>query len=268
MPIFRKKKKFGLALGSGGAKGLVHIGILKVLEENGIKPDYIAGTSIGSLVGGIYAHFGEIGPVEDFFKGLDYKTLIKLFSDPVLKSGLLKGEKLVKYLDAYLKKGNIEDTKIPFIAVAADMVTADPVLLKKGNIARAVRASGSVPIAFTPVYMDKRYLVDGGLALSVPVDVVRKMGADIVLAVNLDSVFFAPKNRPKDPKKTHMISFVNEVPNMLRYNLAKENCRDADIVINPPIPEIGWDRFANGGDIIAKGEKEARKAIGKLKKLL
>ncbi|HRY60248.1 MAG TPA: patatin-like phospholipase family protein [Patescibacteria group bacterium] len=266
--IFKKHKKLGLALGSGGAKGLVHIGIIKVLEENDIKIDYIAGTSIGSLVGGMYAHFGKISPVEEFFMNLGYKTLLGLFSDPVMRSGLLKGEKLVKYLDDFLGGAKIEDTIVPFKAVATDMVTADPVVLSKGNLAEAARASGSVPIAFTPYKIGNKFLVDGGLSLSVPVSVVKEMGAQVVLAVNLDSVFFAPKNRVKNPAKIHAISFINEIPDMLRYNLAAENCRNADIVIEPKIPDVGWEKFAKGGDLIKAGEREARKVLQEIKKAI
>lgn len=266
--LFRKHKKFGIALGSGGAKGLVHIGILKVLEENGIRIDYIAGCSIGSLVGGLYAHFGEIAPVEKFFAGLDYKTLLRLFSDPVLNTGLLKGEKLVKYLDDYLSGGKIENCIIPFKAVATDLVTAQTVVIDKGKIAHAVRASGSVPIAFSPYKIGKRFLIDGGLSQSVPVSVVAEMGADVILAVNLDSVFFADGNRITNPDKVHTISFIDKIPDYLRFNLATHDCQDADIVITPQIPDIGWDKFADGADLIKAGENECRKKLEEIRRLL
>jgi NTE family protein len=179
------RKKVGLALGSGSARGFSHIGILRVFEEAQIPIDCIAGTSIGAIVGAFYAA-GVLGRYEEFLHQLDWKETLNFMLDPLLPvSGLLSGKKLERLFTSLLEERNIEDFALPFAAVAADVVTGEEIVLHRGNAVKAIRASMSIPGIFTPVYLEERFLVDGGIVSPVPVQAARQLGADVVIAVNL-----------------------------------------------------------------------------------
>jgi NTE family protein len=188
--IFRKKKrvpsgKIGLALGSGSARGWAHIGVIKALTEAGIHVDYVAGTSVGAVVGAVYAS-GRIDSFKDVVLQLDWKK-IAFFLDVVFpKSGLIDGNKIAEFIRSHVEEKNIEDLSLPFCAVSTDLATGNEVIIKDGDIIEAVRASISVPGVFTPVRKNGAILVDGGLVNPVPVSVVREMGADLVIAVDLN----------------------------------------------------------------------------------
>ena len=220
MPFLFAQPKVGLALGGGGAKGAATIGALKVLESAGIKVDYIAGTSIGAIVGGLYAAGYSATDLESYF--LDQGWLDVSDGD-VVEATLrrLLQEKGVESFD---------DTRIPFRCVTAEENTYNEVVLYSGKLSRAIRASMSVPHAFEPVKWGTMYLVDGGVANNLPVDVVRAMGADIVIAVDLQQ------------KKRHNpgIQINGEYSMLLRWFLdhsdekkREQNIKDADIYIHP-----------------------------------
>lgn len=190
-----KKKKVGLVLGSGGAKGLSHIGVIKFLEELDVKIDFIAGASIGALIGGAYASGLSIKEIEDIALETDLTSTAKLFSPGFGKSGLVTGSKVQEFLTSKLGNKNIEDLKIPFTAVATDIITGQEIHFNKGDLVEAIRASISIPIVFQPVIRNNIVLVDGGLVNPVPINVVREMGADHIIAVNI----LSSKNNP-DPK--------------------------------------------------------------------
>ena len=178
------QRKVGLALGGGSARGFAHIGVIHVLEAEGIPIDCIAGTSIGAIVGAVYAA-GQLPNAEEFLAKMDWKKVPSLL-DPLLPvSGLLGGKRLEKLFDSLLQKRSIEAFPIPFAAVAADLATGAEVVLTQGNAVKAIRASMSLPGIFTPVFFQERFLVDGGIVSPVPVVAARKLGADIVIAVNL-----------------------------------------------------------------------------------
>lgn len=266
MCLFRKKKKVGLALGSGGPRGLAHIGVIKALLENGIPIDYIAGSSIGAIVGGLYAYRGDICEVEKYFDKLTYRDMLKIFSDPRFAHGILKGEKAIKFLRKTVGRTRIEKLKIPFTAIACDLENGEAVEISKGDLALAMRASASLPVFFRPAKIGRRYLVDGGNTVPVPVEAVKKMGADIVIAVDLDDCYVSPKNYMKNVEKASMTQIAERALDILSYSLAKENTKNASIVIAPDVYDVGWRRFVNGGDIIAEGEKAARKMLPEIKK--
>ena len=174
----------GLALGSGSARGWAHIGVIQALTEAGIDIDYIAGTSIGSVVGSVFAA-GNIKALEEVAVRLDWKQIAYLFDVVLPKSGLIDGKKVAGFVRNHLREMNIEELPIPFCAVSTDLNTGDEVIIREGDIIEAVRASISIPGIFTPVRNNGRILVDGGLVNPVPVSVVREMGADFVIAVDL-----------------------------------------------------------------------------------
>ncbi|MBL0712847.1 MAG: patatin-like phospholipase family protein [Desulfosarcina sp.] len=187
--LFRKKNRFtgkvGLALGSGSARGWAHIGVIRALTEAGIHVDYITGTSIGALVGAVYAS-GGIGTLENVVLQFDWKQIAYFFDVVLPKSGLLDGKRISAFIRKHVKEINIEELPIPFCAIATDLGTGNEVVLKQGDIIEAVRASISIPGIFTPVKNNGTILVDGALVNPVPVSVAREMGADFVIAVDLN----------------------------------------------------------------------------------
>ncbi|MBC1260862.1 patatin family protein [Synechococcus sp. BSF8S] len=178
-------KSIGLALGSGGARGWAHIGVLRALQEAEITVNYISGASIGALVGAIYCA-GELDELEDFIRDLSWRDMLAYFDMVFPTSGLLDGSKVYELLSEHIQGMKIEESEIPFCCVATDLIKGEEVHLTTGSMVDAVRASISVPGIFTPFCHGDRYLVDGGIVNPVPVDVVRKMGAEIVIAVNLN----------------------------------------------------------------------------------
>jgi len=179
------RKTLGLALGSGGARGLSHIGIIRALEAAEIPIDYIAGASIGAFIGAMYVA-EELDAVEDFFQQMDWRILMSYFDVVFPTSGLLDGNRVYELLTQHLLDLRIEDARLPFCCIATDLVTGEEIHLKSGAIADAVRASISIPGIFTPFEHEGQFLGDGGIVNPVPVNVARQMGADIVLAVNLN----------------------------------------------------------------------------------
>lgn len=180
-----KRPVIGLALGSGSARGLAHIGVIRALREFDIPVDVVAGTSIGALIGAAYAS-GRLDTLEEAFRSFDWKAIGSLF-DPIFpRSGLISGKKITGFVAAHVCAERIEQLPMPFCAIAADIATGEEIRLDDGDVLEAVRASISVPGILTPVLRDGRILVDGGLVDPVPVSAVRSMGADLVIAVDLN----------------------------------------------------------------------------------
>lgn len=188
MRIFKKKRlKIGIALGSGAARGLAHIGVLKALIEEGIPIDYISGSSIGALVGAYFASKGEVATLEEMVLGIDWRKLARLI-DPNLifmLKGLIHGQKIKELLQAIIGDIEFKDLKIPLAVVATDINTGEEVIIKEGSVIEAVRASISMPAIFMPVKYGRRFLIDGGVVDPVPAGVVRNMGATFVIACNV-----------------------------------------------------------------------------------
>ena len=182
----KKELKFGLALGSGSARGMAHIGVIQVLEAYHIPIDMIAGTSIGSVVGSVYATGASVKQMKESALAMKHKKSFALFDPTIPRSGLIRGNRAEEILNSIaLKDKTFDDLKIPFSAVATDIKTGAKVILNQGSVIKAVRASISIPGIFTPVKYQDYYLVDGGVVDPVPVDVAEKMGADIIIAVSL-----------------------------------------------------------------------------------
>ena len=180
-----KMPTVGLALGSGGARGLTHIGVLRAIEEKGIKIDYISGCSIGALVGGAYALGMSVDEIEEIALKTNWKQLVKLFSPSLSLSSLVNDNYLSEFLFTIFGDKTFNDLKIPFSAVASDIQNGESVVIQDSDILTAVRASISIPILFSPVTIANRKLVDGGLVNPVPVDVVKQNNLDRIIAVNL-----------------------------------------------------------------------------------
>lgn len=259
-----KRPKIGLALGSGGAKGLAHIGVIKVLEENGISIDFIAGSSIGAMVGGCYAALKNINEIEKFALGNNSRQMLSFIDLALQRGGLVHGEKIKKFLEQFVDGINIEECKISFLAVATDLKNGEAIVLKKGKLSEIIRASIACPPVFRPVEIESRFLGDGGLSMPVPVEIVKEMGADIVIAVNLDSY------QTSDIKKMGVVFFkaVQRSIWLLRHHLAVLNIKNADIVINPPTGRMYWNKFTNGKKSILAGEEAAREILPEIKRII
>ena len=180
-----RRPKIGFVLGSGAARGWAHIGVLRALSSEGVKPDLIAGCSIGALVGAAFAA-GRLDQLEAWALALDWKSMLGLL-DIRLRGGLIKGERVADFFREQFVEREFSELAIPFAAVATDVISGQEIWLREGRVSDAVSASIAVPGLFRPVLREDRYLVDGGVVNPVPVSLARAMGADIVIAVDVGS---------------------------------------------------------------------------------
>lgn len=267
----KKREKVGLALSGGGWRGMAHVGVLKVLEKNNIPIDFIAGTSAGALIGGLYSYYGNAEQLENFVLKFGYKDLLKTITDPRLRTGIIKGQKLIRYINEKTDNVNIEDLKIPFSAVASDLVSGKPYYFKDGNLAEAIRTSISIPLIFQPTKKDGMILIDGGATENVPVNCLKEMGANYIIASNVNSGIFPVKpGRIKNIRNIALIS-TRTMLNTLSDVLTSQ----ADFIIEPKITiekfKIGvgyFLEFIKEKEVIAIGEKSTEESIKELKKHL
>jgi NTE family protein len=182
-----KNKKYGLALGSGGAKGLIHVGVIKALEDLDIEITHISGSSIGSIIGAGYALWKDIGRVEEIILNHDSKDIRRMLtSDIALSKGIFKGDGALEKLDEFFGDSKFSDCKIPLVCVSVDLLSSEKIYHTKGLIKEALRASCSIPFIFKPYEMNGRYHVDGGLVECVPVQAVKSIGAKKTIGVNIE----------------------------------------------------------------------------------
>ena len=271
--MWSKSKKVGLVLGSGAARGMAHIGVLDVLEQEGIAIDMIAGTSAGAAVGALYAQGKSAGEIISIALALEQYRLTRFIDPSLPRSGFIKGKK-IKGLMASFIGGDVKfsDLKIPFACVAADIDTGEEVVIDRGSVPEAVRASISLPAIFAVVKRSGRYLVDGGLVNPVPVSVLRNMGADLIIAVNVipevsDRVHYRgdEKKSGKEPSIIHVLMqslFINA------YSLVVSSMEGADIVIEPHLSHIGAGDFHQTQECIRLGRLAARNAVPEIKRAI
>jgi len=203
--MWRKKNiKVGLALGSGSARGWAHIGAIEAIEEAGVPIHYVAGTSIGAFVGAVYAT-GDLDSLKQFALQMDWKKVLSYFDVVFPRSGLMDGKKVHDLFSLHTEARTFDDFKIPVKMIATDLNSGDKIIIDSGNIIESIRASVSVPGVFTPVHLNDKWLVDGGLVDPVPVKVVREMGADIVIAIDLNSGLASKKPLKKSKEKIKQI---------------------------------------------------------------
>ncbi|RJP67914.1 MAG: hypothetical protein C4539_09680 [Ignavibacteriales bacterium] len=179
------KKQVGLVLGSGGARGLAHVGVIKSLEENNIPVDSVSGTSIGALIGGLYASGFSVKSLEKVIQEVDKIMVAKLLMPKLFTPGFIDNNKVRYFINEFVGDINIEDMKIPFASVATDLVTGEEVVFDKGPLIDAIIASIAIPAVFQPVFLKNRYLIDGGLSNPLPISVAKGNGSQIIIAVNV-----------------------------------------------------------------------------------
>lgn len=234
----RRKPRIGLALGSGSSRGWAHIGAIRALEERGVKPDLVCGTSIGALVGAAYAS-GELDRLEGWVTGLAWTTVLKLM-DITWRGGLIRGNRLFTLFRTIFQDREIDELPTPYGAVATELASGREIWLRHGKVLEAVRASLAMPGLFTPVLRDGAVLVDGGLVNPVPVSMCRAMGADLVIAVDLSWGKLGPyRDRGRDKGDKREVA-PREVPGWLermRTSWVKSNVRQEEATI-PSIFEV------------------------------
>ena len=252
------KPKIGLALGSGGARGFAHIGLLKVLKREGIEVDYIAGSSMGALIGCFYASGSDLELLQKV--SLQFKR--KYFMDlTVPKLGFVAGKRIEEYIRLFTKNQNLEDLSIPLAVVATDIEKGSRVIFTKGPVYEAVRASISIPGVFVPKRINGQLLVDGGVVDRVPVSVVKEMGADIVIASDVSAT-------KGDTDIQSIYDVIFKSLDILQMEIVKMKGIDADVMIQPPVESYSSRAFTNIQEIIMIGEQEAQKRLPEIKEAI
>ena len=278
MKIFRHRRpNVGLALGSGAALGLAHIGVLKALKKAEIPIDMIAGTSMGALIGACFAKEGEISLVEEIALKTDLKQLIRLLDIKFasLKKGFIYGRRIEELLYFLIGDVAFNELKIPLAAITTDINTGQEMVIREGSVIDAVRASISIPAIFVPVKVKDKFLVDGGLVDPVPTNVLRDMGAKFIIAVN---VLTAPqRNKPDDSsQKDETLQTPNIFNTLIQsiYIMEHEMVKlritkmKADIMISPDVSHINAFEFHKGREAIQAGYEAANNVLPELRKLL
>jgi len=258
--IPKKEPKIALVLGGGAAKGFAHVGVIRVLEQEKIPVNMIVGTSVGSLIGGMYAANPDSFQLEWLGFKIDRNDILD-FSVVYSKFGPVQGARLESFLEQNVKVKKVEETKIPFFPVATDLNTGETVTLDKGSLAKAIHASSAIPGVFVPVQFDNRLLVDGGVTDNLACDIARAKGADIVIAVNLS----------KDVKNYQIDSLVDVMAqsiSIMMHRSTKGKILPCDVVIEPNTLGISMFDFTQKKQLMEEGMKSARLAIPRIRELM
>ena len=250
-----KKKKVGLALSGGAVLGIAHVGVIKVLEENNIPIDLVAGTSAGSLAGAFLAAGISSDQMVDMVQSLTWGKISKL---TIPKMGLLNSKLLERFIDSVIGRIDFHELKKPFAAVTVDLTTGKQVVLRDGFVSEAVRASCAIPGVFTPLIKGKQVLVDGGVLNFLPTDVVRQMGADYVIAVKV-----MPSITTKKPPE----NIVQVLVNSFQLTIAQiaEHAPDGDVTIVPDLTGLNSHDFEQAENLYQRGYQAASNVIEKIK---
>ena len=287
--MFWRKRHIGLALGGGGARGLAHIGVLRVLEQEEIYIDLLVGTSIGALVGGAYA--SGMGPnemqerIDEYLNSEEFQSsAIKAFEtvnapgeagltekiqsyfknrffmvQAMFKPGILSREDFQHTIDFFIPDIQIEETRLPFRAVATDLVSGEQIIFSKGSLRQAVMASCAVPGAVEPIKEGQRILSDGGIICLIPSSVAREEGADIVIAVAVDRDLYSEEEFRTVAGVYHRVSEI------MANKLKDIELMDADIVILPEVGDLHWASFSQARNLIQEGEKATREKLSDIR---
>jgi len=291
-----RKPRIGLALGGGSARGWAHIGVIRALEQAGITPDFVCGTSIGALVGAVYAA-GELAQFEQWALNLKISDVIS-YMDVSLGSGLLKGERIMDFIRRDYVDRAIEDLPIPFAAVSTSLKSGAEVWLREGSTLEAVRASIAIPGLFEPVLKEGAILVDGGLVNPVPVSLARAMGADFVIAVDLSSGVLEQKHKLHDQKELSddkksewgkklqagldtlvpafernesdlpsLLNVITSSINIMQIRITRSRMAGdpPEVIVSPHLAHVGLLDFHRAKESIAAGERAMKAMLPTLK---
>ncbi|MBP1697274.1 MAG: esterase [Deltaproteobacteria bacterium] len=289
--MFWRRKRIGLALGGGGARGLAHIGVLRVLEKEEIPIHLITGTSIGALVGGAYASGFNADQLqkkaEEYVNSAEFRSsAMKAFEaahakgevglaqriqtylrnhfyliQAMFKPGILSNEDFRATIEYFIPDIQVEETRIPFRAAATDLVSGEQITFSKGSLRQAVMASCAVPGAIAPLKEGERLLSDGGIICSVPGSVARQGGADIVIAVVVDRGIGSEELR-------NVVDVYLRVNEIMGERLKQCELAEADVVIRPEVGDLHWSSFSEAMNLIDEGEKAAREKLDDIRRLM
>lgn len=255
----KDRKKIGLALGSGAGRGYAHIGILQVFKENDIPVDVVTGSSVGAIIGGLYATGSDMHFLEKFAKVFEIKNMVDL---SLLKNGLVKGDKVQNLIAMLTKHRKIEETDIPFACVAVDIETGKLETFTEGYIHEAVRASISIPGIFMPYQYNGRWYIDGGVIERVPVQAARDLGADIVIGV--DVAYRGQKNKIPNT----MTGVISTTLDICQWDSVKSKGDSSDLLLIPDVyghsPNFDKDTL----NCIEKGRAVALENLDRIKALI
>ncbi len=287
-----RKPRIGLALGSGSARGWAHIGAIRALEERGVKPDLVCGTSIGALVGGVYAS-GQLEALERWVGGLAWSHVVRLM-DLTWKGGLIRGQRLFNLFRTTFADREFGELDIRFGCVATELASGREIWIQRGKLLDGIRASIAMPGLFTPVVRDGTVLVDGGLVNPVPVSMCRAFGAEIVIAVDLSWGKLGPyrnmgrelptpgspgwlerlrpgwlgngRSKSEEPEIPSIFEVFNTALDIVEQRVARSRLagEPADVLITPLLPDVGTMEYHRAAEAIAEG----RAAVERMQPLL
>ncbi len=295
--------RIGVALGSGAARGWAHIGVLRALQNEGIRPDIVCGCSIGAFVGAALAT-GELEKLSRWVERLSWQTVVSFLDVSLIGGGLIKGDKLIQYFQREFADRDFDALQIPFACVATELQTGREIWLREGSVAKAVRASIALPGLFTPVVWQKRLLVDGGLVNPVPVSLCRALGADVVLAVDLGSDIVGRAKRRlgnvggvsveqaelswaerllerfgldggkvdggPEYEAPSAISVLSTSINIMQVRIARSRLagEPADVQISPRVGQVGPMDYHRAAETIAEGEAAVARMMPAIRYML
>ncbi len=255
----RKKTSLGITFGGGAARGFAHVGAIKVLEEAGIKADYVSGTSVGGIIAALYCAGYTYDRMFSIVKTIKWNNLLTF---RLGKGGMFVPDKMERLIDDLIGGKNFNDLEIPLGIAAVDVNTGEQVVLKTGSVARAVRAGATVPGVFIPLEIDGKLLIDGGMVNSIPGDVVKEMGADVVLGINLNG----GRLEQREAKRTMQI--VKNTFSILVNNNLQIGKRYIDVMVVPDIGRFSYSSLRPRMKLVALGEAAMREELPRLRRLI
>jgi len=253
-------RRVALVLGGGAARGFAHVGVIRVLEQEKIPIHMIVGTSVGSLIGAIYAATPDRPHLEGIALQLERDDLVD-YSILTLKKGLILGDRLERFVSQRVNVSRIEDLKITFAAVATDIRTGERVILNRGPLAPAVHASCALPAVFQPVELDGRLLVDGGILESLPVPTAKFLGAEVTIAVDVGT-------RVKNIQAADLVTVVIQALSISGAEMRRRHAQEADVLIHPDVNGIGAFDFSQKERCVEAGAVAAREALPRIREVL
>ena len=261
-PVVQRTRapRIGLALGGGAARGFAHVGVIQVLEQNGIVPDLVVGTSAGSLVAALYASGKNAKELEQAALRMD-EAAITDWTLPLFNRGVLRGDALARYVNQQVQGRQIQDLKRPLGIVATDLANGQGMLFQRGDTGTAVRASSAVPGVFSPVAIGGREYVDGGLVAPVPVLQARQMGAELIIAVNISSP-------PEGNTTTDAFKVLMQTFDIMGQSINRHLLAEADVVIKPELRGVGSADFGARQRSIVAGREAMQAALPRLRERL
>ena len=255
-----KKRKVALVLAGGGARGVAHIGAIEELESQGFEISAVAGTSMGALVGGVYAS-GHLEPFKQWLCELDKYKVFSLVDFALSTEGLVKGDRVMNAMKELVPDVEIERMPVPFAAVAADLLTGREVVLDRGGLYDAIRASISIPSVFKPVHRDGQVLIDGGTVNPLPLNRVHREKGDMLVGVDVSAPFASPA--PKTKVSLNYYKVLIASAEIIQQHIARLMCRlhKPDILVEMPADSYGIFEFYRSKELIEAGRTALRAAI-------